>query len=75
MLVCHCRAVNDRAVTRAIDSGAGTVDEIGDACGAGTVCGGCHPELQRLLSERARRLAGAGAGHGLVGAFSGWRHG
>ncbi len=75
MLVCHCRVVNDRAVKRAIEHGAETVDEIGAACGAGTCCGGCHPELERLLSERARRLAGAGAGHGLVGAIRGWRHG
>lgn len=75
MLVCHCRVVTDRAIKRAIDHGAETVDEIGDRCGAGTTCGGCHPELERLLSERARRLAGAGAGQGMAGAFRGWRHG
>lgn len=74
MLVCHCRVVTDRAVTRAIEHGAETVDEIGRQCGAGTCCTGCHPELERLLSERAG-LADARAGHSLVGAFRGWRHG
>ena len=75
MLVCHCRAVSDRTIKRAIDDGADTLDEIGELCGAGTCCAGCHPELERLLSERARRLAVAGAGHGLVGAVRAWRHG
>ena len=74
MLVCHCRAVNDRAIGRAIDHGADSVEEIGARCGAGTVCGGCHPELQRLLSERAARHAGAGASPGGFAALR-WRHG
>ena len=74
MIVCHCRVVGERSVERAIDAGAHTVDEIGARCGAGTVCGGCHPELQRLLSERASRPAGAGAArHGLSALR--WRHG
>ena len=74
MIVCHCRAVSERAVIRAIDDGASEVSDIGDRCGAGTACAACHPELQRLLSERAARLAGAGASHGLLSAFR-WRHG
>ena len=57
MIVCHCRAVNERAVERVIEHGAETVERIGESCGAGTVCHACHPELERLLSERARRLA------------------
>lgn len=75
MIVCHCRAVNERTVTRVVDHGADTVAEIGERCGAGTSCTACHPELERLLSERAHRLAGAGASHGLATAFRGWRHG
>jgi bacterioferritin-associated ferredoxin len=74
VLICHCRAVNERAVNRAIDRGADTIDKVGRACGAGAHCGGCHPEIERLLSERASRLAGAGASHGMVPAFRGWRH-
>ena len=74
MIVCHCRAVNERTVKQAIAAGASSVEAVGDRCGAGTHCGGCHPELERLLSERARRLAGAGASRGMRGAFRDWRH-
>jgi bacterioferritin-associated ferredoxin len=51
MLVCSCRAVNDRAVRAAIDEGAHTVEEITDRCDAGAECFGCWPELERLLDE------------------------
>jgi bacterioferritin-associated ferredoxin len=61
LIVCQCQAVNDRTVALAIEDGARTVDEIGERCRAGTDCTGCHPELERLLCERASRLAGAGA--------------
>jgi bacterioferritin-associated ferredoxin len=49
MFVCSCRAVTDRTVDAAIASGAATIPEVIDRCGAGNRCGGCWPELQRLL--------------------------
>ena len=55
--VCHCRTVNDRAIRAAVDTGARTVEDVGRLCGAGTECHSCHPEIQRLLSERAARVA------------------
>ncbi len=33
----------------AITAGAHTVDDLGDACGAGTVCGGCVHYLEEML--------------------------
>ena len=57
MYVCHCRAVNDRTVRAAIDAGARTVEDVGRMCDAGTQCRACHPEIERLLSERAARVA------------------
>ena len=51
MYVCSCRAVTDRTVDAAIASGADTVEEIARRCGAGARCGGCWPELERLLAE------------------------
>jgi bacterioferritin-associated ferredoxin len=57
MYVCSCRGVTDRTVQAAIASGAGTVEEIANRCGAGARCGGCWPELERLLAESARRAA------------------
>jgi len=51
MYVCLCRRVSDRKVRKAIGRGANTVDDIAAACGAGTGCGGCHPQLRSMLCE------------------------
>lgn len=56
MLVCHCRRVNDRAIRDAARDGARTFEEVGDACGAGTGCGGCKPAIAELIvSEGANQ--------------------
>lgn len=49
MFVCICKAVSQRLLNEAIDAGASTVEELGEATGAGTDCGGCHPTLRRAL--------------------------
>jgi bacterioferritin-associated ferredoxin len=61
---CLCRAVSDRKVRKAIGRGAATIEEVGRACGAGTGCGGCHPEIQALICQAmvAREPATVGAG-------------
>lgn len=51
-MVCLCRGVSERKVTRAIDHGATTIDEVADACGAGSMCFGCHPTIDDLLATR-----------------------
>ncbi|WP_095982980.1 (2Fe-2S)-binding protein [Melittangium boletus] len=51
MIVCLCRAVSDRTIRARIAEGARTVEELGDACGAGTGCGGCHDQMTQLLGE------------------------
>ncbi|HEX7132406.1 MAG TPA: (2Fe-2S)-binding protein [Iamia sp.] len=56
MLVCHCRAVNDRQIEAAALCGAGSVREIVAACGAGGVCGGCRPAIEEILVETAVAL-------------------
>jgi bacterioferritin-associated ferredoxin len=53
MFVCSCRAVTDRTVKAAIASGATCIEEIAERCGAGSRCGGCWPELERLLQQHA----------------------
>ena len=55
MVICSCRAVTDRAVLDAIEAGATTIDELARTCAAGGRCGGCWPELQRLLAEHDRK--------------------
>jgi bacterioferritin-associated ferredoxin len=51
VLVCHCRRVNDHAITETVDAGASSIDEVGAQCGAGTRCGGCWPTIQELLAK------------------------
>lgn len=51
MIVCCCRAVSDRAIRAARDRGAGTLEAIGAATGAGTCCGACHGSIARILDE------------------------
>jgi bacterioferritin-associated ferredoxin len=49
VIVCHCKVVNDQAITRAIDGGARTVSQVCQATGAGRDCGSCVFALKRLL--------------------------
>ena len=56
MFVCSCRAVTDRTVHAAIASGATSVEEVAERCGAGSKCGGCWPELERILDEHAHTV-------------------
>lgn len=51
MVICHCRAVNDKCIRAAILAGAHDPDEVARQCGAGSRCGGCLPALLELLNE------------------------
>ena len=58
MLVCHCRAVTDRAIRAAVRNGAQTVSDVARSCGAGGTCGGCHDTVKALIhSESASHTA------------------
>ena len=60
MIVCHCRALNDRAVLDAIAEGVDDLHELALRCGAGSRCGGCQPLLvELLLQQRARQHTAA----------------
>jgi bacterioferritin-associated ferredoxin len=53
MRVCHCHDVSDREIRHLAMEGVAHVDEVGEYCGAGTRCGGCRPEVERLVREGA----------------------
>lgn len=55
-LVCLCEAVSERKVRRAVEHGACTVAEVGDLCGAGTHCQGCHPTIEDVLADTPVRV-------------------
>ncbi|MGQ0575840.1 MAG: (2Fe-2S)-binding protein [Pseudonocardia sp.] len=50
MFVCICAAVTDAELRTCIRAGARTVDDVGDACGAGTGCGSCHDRIDVFLA-------------------------
>lgn len=49
MIVCHCFCVSDREIRSCARAGARDLSEVGRACGAGTGCGGCRPEIASIL--------------------------
>ena len=57
MWVCHCKGVTDGEIRSAISAGARTPVEISAHCRAGTGCGGCLPEVCRLLDDHLTSLA------------------
>ena len=52
MLVCHCHRICDRTIRESIREGARSIDEVGDACRAGTGCGGCRQAIAGLLRDQ-----------------------
>ena len=58
MFVCACLAVTHRTIGAAVAAGASTVEEVIARCEAGGRCGGCWPELQRLLDEHGEGRVG-----------------
>jgi bacterioferritin-associated ferredoxin len=64
MWVCLCKGVTDRQIRSAIAAGARTPVEIANRCRAGTRCGGCLPEVCRILAEH---LAAEGYGEVVTG--------
>ncbi len=64
MVVCHCKAVSERDVRRAVRDGASRRVEVTRACGAGSVCGGCHPVIDEIVSCEAESQAMACAFQG-----------
>jgi bacterioferritin-associated ferredoxin len=51
MIVCHCRAVSDRAVRESLRNGAVDVAGVMAETKAGTCCGGCLVAVAELVAE------------------------
>ena len=51
-IVCHCEAVRERTIQRAIRHGATTLEDVQDACGAASRCGGCAPVVRAMLADQ-----------------------
>jgi bacterioferritin-associated ferredoxin len=49
MYVCICAGVTDTQVRSAVASGARSIEDVGEACAAGTGCGSCHDHIDVFL--------------------------
>ncbi len=58
-IVCVCHNVGARSIEKAITEGAGTAEEVGSRCKAGTNCGSCVPELKRMLAKQPQPVSDA----------------
>jgi bacterioferritin-associated ferredoxin len=54
--LCHCRVVPTDVVDRAIIGGCHTTSSVARATSAGTSCGTCKPDTDRLISYRLKSL-------------------
>lgn len=59
--VCNCRAVTRGTLSRAMDSGALTLDALMRQTGASTVCGSCRPLLEELVEGVSRSPKAGGS--------------
>ena len=48
-IVCECFGVTNGMVREAVYEGATTLEEVAEKTGAGTGCGACNDDLQRLV--------------------------
>jgi len=55
--ICVCHNVGAHEIEAALAAGAADVAEIGRATRAGTGCGSCRPEIQRLVAENSHAPA------------------
>lgn len=65
-LICHCEAVRDRTIVKAINRGAHTLSEVQAACGAATRCGGCEPAVLELLERHTEQAVNLRPAFGLT---------
>jgi bacterioferritin-associated ferredoxin len=57
MIVCHCHGVTDREIRNTVQCGARNCEEVAEACGASSGCGGCESLVAEIVHSERRRLA------------------
>lgn len=51
-IICNCNEIYRSEIEKAIkEKNLKTVEEVGEATGAGTICGGCIDDIQMILDE------------------------
>ena len=50
--ICHCNGIMKSEIVQVIkEKGLKSVEEVGEATGAGTICGGCIPDIEDILKD------------------------
>lgn len=50
-IVCNCMSVTSGMIKEAVDGGANTLEEAQTVTGAGSVCGACLEDVERLVEH------------------------
>lgn len=50
-VVCTCMNITNGMIKEAVDNGASTLEEVQEATGAGTICGACVEDVERLVEQ------------------------
>ena len=50
-VVCNCLNITNGMIKDAVDNGATTLEDVQQVTGAGTACGGCIDNVQRLIKQ------------------------
>ncbi len=58
-IVCACMGVGEKRIAAAIADGAGDLDAVGEATGAGTNCGSCRTDIARMLTASQQQIDAA----------------
>ena len=56
MIVCHCHGVIDREIRNTVQCGARNCEDVAEACGATSGCGGCEALVAEIVHGEHRRL-------------------
>ena len=52
IIICNCNEIYKSEIVKAIkEKGLKTVEEVGEITSAGTVCGQCQDDIQKILDE------------------------
>jgi leucyl-tRNA synthetase len=55
-MICHCKQVDYLSIRKAMVQGARTIEEIQEMTGAGTACGRCIPELEKIYHKTVKKV-------------------
>ena len=51
IVVCNCLGVTNGMIKEAVEAGANSLEEVQAATSAGTACGGCIENVERLIGQ------------------------